>query len=143
MTGVQTCALPIWAGFEVVGKFILNSAVVVASSNGVLSRIGIFDGTTYTVLIENSILGFTKTSEVQIEGRVNYKGERIIYLCGKGIKVRSINLDNIPQEQDFDKLTSLFLEYSLPKVDLRSVNSGGEVKSGVYQFALAVCYLDL
>ena len=123
------------AGFEVVGKFILNSVVVVASSNGVLSRIGIFDGTTYTVLIENSILGFTKTSEVQMEGRVNYKGERIIYLCGKGIKVRSINLDNIPQEQDFDKLTSLFLEYSLPKVDLRSVNSGGEVKSGVYQFA--------
>ena len=83
--------MDIGAGYEVVGKLLLNSEAVVASCNGSISRIGVFSNNTYTVLVENSILGFTKTTEVQMEGRINYKGERIIYICGKGIKIDRVS----------------------------------------------------
>lgn len=121
-------------GYTIVGVKNLNSDIIVASTDNTNSEIGVLSELdTYTTIINSPVFGFTKTNKVNIEARVNYKGQRIIYIAGKGIKLRVLNLDLVPTS-NLDKSTSLFLEYTLPKTDLMSVGSGGQVLSGVYQF---------
>lgn len=74
---------------------------------------------------------------LQVQGRKNWAGERIIYFStSRG--ARRINLDKtLPQNaEDFDKITSLFLEYDLPKTNYIGEGTSGSLLSGVYQFAV-------
>src|SRR5690554_7775504 len=122
-------------GFEFVGYYNLGDDIIFAATDGTTSIISILDDEdNYTTLIQNSILGFKKEYKVEIEGRFNHRGERVIYIVGEKITPRRINLDNLPTT-NFDKETNMFLEYNLPKVELNTIFSGGKVRSGVYQFA--------
>lgn len=72
----------------------------------------------------------------QVEGKKNWAGEDIIYFSTPNGS-RRINLSStLPTDDtEFDKITSLFLEYSLPKVSYVQESGSGELLSGVYQFA--------
>ncbi|HEC44441.1 hypothetical protein LCGC14_0984250 [marine sediment metagenome] len=73
---------------------------------------------------------------VQVEGKKNWAGERVIYFATPA-GARRINLDkDLPSgDTDFDKVTSLFLEYDLPKVVYLGENNAGILLSGSYQLA--------
>jgi hypothetical protein len=73
-------------------------------------------------------------SATQVVGRKNWKGDMLIYFS-TSTGSRRINLDDLPNEEDFDKVTSLFLDYELPLLDFTEQESTGEVLTGVYQFA--------
>ena len=76
-------------------------------------------------------------SPTQIEGRKDWKGDRLIYFATPS-GARRINLDEYQyswSEEEFDKKSSLFLEYDLPQTKYLSEDNNGEVQSGVYQAA--------
>ena len=72
----------------------------------------------------------------QVVGKKNWAGEDVIYFSTPSGS-RRINLaDSLPTDDiEFDKVTSLFLEYDLPKVTYTGENNSGGLTSGVYQFA--------
>jgi hypothetical protein len=123
-------------GYTIVGVANVEDGIVICSTNDVNSEIGVFDNITgsYTVKYNNTLLGFKSAHRVGIELKVNYAGNRIVYLAGEGIIPRKINLDVITSLDTFDKLTNLFLVYQLPVAVPVSVDSGGNVLTGIYQF---------
>lgn len=122
-------------GYEIVGNHVLNGQVILAYTNNVDSKIGTIDpGNKVAEIVSHQSLGFKKGKYLSITGRLNSESERVIYLCGEGLPVRSINLDNLPSSSDFDNQTNLFYEYKLPKVKLSSLSRGGSLPSGIYQF---------
>lgn len=123
------------SGYTIVGLKNIEDDIVIASTDNVNSEIGLLSKSdVYTTIVSNSVLGFNSANRVSIEFKKDYKGNRILYIAGKNIKLRAINIDDLPETQSFDNSTSLFLEYALPITDLNLVTSGGEVLSGVYQF---------
>ena len=75
----------------------------------------------------------------QCEGKKNWAGENVIYFSTpKG--ARRINLtEALPtNDDDFDKVTSLFLEYDLPQVTYIGESNSGTLLTGSYQI---VCRL--
>lgn len=80
------------------------------------------------------VLGINEPT--QVVGKKNWAGERVIYFSTTAGS-RRINLDK-PQPTDngdFDKSTSLFLEYDLPQVEYTGESDTGQLLSGVYQVA--------
>jgi hypothetical protein len=74
---------------------------------------------------------------VQIIGRKNWAGEDIVYFSTP-TGSRRINLaKSLPTDDvEFDKVTSLFLEYDLPQATYTGETGSGELMSGVYQFSV-------
>jgi hypothetical protein len=70
----------------------------------------------------------------QVEGKKNWAGEDVIYFSTPSGS-RRINLSiSLPTDDvEFDKVTSLFLEYDLPKVTYTGESSSGELLTGAYQ----------
>lgn len=100
------------------------------------TEIGILDiNDNYHIKLTRNDLDYTEETRLNLEARINHRGERIIYIAGKGVKLRVINLDITIPTDGFDRLTSLFLEYDLPKTEVKEIVTGGNVTSGVYQFA--------
>lgn len=77
-------------------------------------------------------------SPTQVEGKKNWAGDRIIYFSTP-TGARRIDLDNTDYatmpDEDFSKVTSLFLEYDLPRVNYVGESNSGTLHSGVYQLA--------
>lgn len=122
-------------GYSFVGSCMIGNDIVLAMTNGTESQIGILkENEDLAIYVDNPALEFSVGNHVEIESKINYKGERVIYIAGKGIDLRAINLDDLPNG-DFDKTTKLFVEYDLPISDLGEVTTGGSVLSGSYQFA--------
>lgn len=113
-----------------------DQTIILGSSNG-KSIIGSLDINDNWVLEVPArvvdILGINEPT--QVEGKKNWAGERVIYFSTSS-GARRINLDSdLPTDDtEFDKVTSLFLEYDLPKVEYTGEGSSGTVPSGVYQF---------
>lgn len=80
---------------------------------------------------------FDINAPTQVEGRNDWKGDRLIYF-GTPNGARRINLDEYDEtmgEEELNKVTSLFLEYDLPITVYTGEDENGEVLSGVYQLA--------
>ena len=123
------------AGYEIVGVANLGDDIIIASSNNDSSEIGVLNiDDSYTRSLNSEAFKFKKGSTVELETRFNHRGDRLVYIAGKDIKLRVINLDKLPAVS-VDKETNLFLEYILPEARLDRVFTGGNVLSGVYQFA--------
>jgi len=121
------------------GSCAIGDETILIGTTGGKSIIGSLDiDGNWKVEIPNragvDILGVTEP--VQIVGKKNWAGERIIYFSTP-VGSRRINLDiNYPtDDEEFDKITSLFLEYDLPRVVYTGENNSGELLSGVYEIA--------
>lgn len=123
---------------RVVGYCVIDNSTVLFSydEEDNISEIGILtENNSYTVLTQNSSLGFQRYININAEGRKNYKGEIIVYFTGEGLPMRVINLSNIPQT-DFDDNTRLALTADMPQISSTRVVDGGSIPTGIYQFAV-------
>ena len=91
----------------------------------------------WTVISHRAVDTIQANKPLQVTGRKNWAGERLVYFSTAS-GARRINLDKeLPADDTtFDKLTSLFLEYDLPKTVYVGEGSTGNLFSGVYQFAV-------
>lgn len=111
------------------------------------SEIGIFENNNYTTIINDSSLvdseklKFNLSNPVEGDYRINNLLETIIYWTDNLNAPRFLNIDN-PGTFAFGISANLFSTLdSLPQMVLNAVNlSGGDLKSGAYQFAIA--YVD-
>ncbi len=132
--GAKTLTIAGLDGYMLNGHIILNdqAILILTNSTGSTSVGHLSSNDIYTEVLNTTAFGYTVDSVVDLEAKVNYKGERLIYFCDGENTVRYLNMDNVPAE-DVDANTSLFLDYDLPNVEFSEVVSGGSVTSGIYQ----------
>ena len=124
----NTAAIP---GTHIVGVINADDEIVVCSTNGVTSYIGyLHSDDTYQQLCANDILKFNTTTRLSLEYKEDYKQGKILFIGGKGIKLRRIDLSVVGSltPADFDKVTSLFLEYELPITTVLDIKSEEKLK---------------
>lgn len=138
------------SGLEIVGDYNLNGEIILflANSIGTISEIGILaKDNTYSVVITNrsdpgigatlqlssNLLGFSFSSRLDVEGRILFNGNRVIYFVDGLNNNRRINLDDLPNEERFVEEISLQFDFLIPKVEITSVTSTGALPTGIYQ----------
>lgn len=124
------------SGYVIIGHYILGDDIIIIATDNNTTKIFVLDvEDNFINFLNTTVFEYTTSTRLSVEGRVNYKGERLIYIGGEGVTLRTINLDTISDYLNLDTETSLFLEYTLPRTDVTDVSVGGNVKSGIYQFA--------
>lgn len=127
------------ADFIIWGSCPIGDETILLGEQAGKSIIGSLKNDNWTMEIGprvNDVFGIFE--ETQVEGRKNWAGERLIYFSTP-TGARAINLDTLDQnlpDFEFDKITSLFLEYDLPRTAYIGEKSSGAVPTGVYQFAV-------
>lgn len=130
MTGVPTNFIQ-WGNCSIGDKTILLGTVNGKSVIGSLDKNDV-----WTLLVPAragvDVLGIV--DETQVEGKKNWAGEDVIYFSTPS-GARRINLSSTMPTDDveFDKVTSLFLEYDLPRVTYTGEETSGELLSGTYE----------
>lgn len=125
---------------KIIGSYVLDTDFIfcLASTNVAESEIGILDASlTYTQIRRNADLNFKLGSIVKIEGKKNYKGQRIISMVEKNgdNPMRTINLDdvNLLASPTFADDIKLQINPDTPTISIDSVVDGGSLPTGVYQ----------
>lgn len=105
------------------------------SSKSIIGSLDKDDNWTVEVPVRAGVDILGIVDPTQVEGKKNWAGERVIYFSTPS-GARRINLDiALPSDDtEFDKVTSLFLEYDLPEIAYTGEDSTGQVPTGVYQF---------
>lgn len=111
-----------------------ETVIILAESSGMGYILILDSDNVLTVKYQSELFGWTSTSQVGVEARNNYLSNTLLYITCKGQKVRYINLDCLPT--DFEGETGLFLNPKVPLVSLAGVETGGAVKTGVYQASI-------
>lgn len=130
------------AGYQVIGSINTDSDdIVVFLTNDTISKIVLYNAEAckYQELVTTSCLGFKKSWPIHGVFKVRRGCERFIYFTDGHNPIRVINIDNLSSYLDnngtFDcSLTQLNLPFQLPEVDVNSLNSGGSLEVGAYQF---------
>lgn len=125
-------------GRRIVGSYALNNDIIIcsvdANSN---SEIGVLSNNIYTSITTNSALNFSLGSIIKMEGKKNFKGERLIYLVEKNGSnpMRVINIDdkNLLASSTFGDDIRLQINPATPSIDVTSVIDGGSLPTGIYQ----------
>lgn len=128
---------------RVLGSYVLDNDIIVCSASATESEIGVFDkNMVYTTIRNNSDLNFKLGSIIKMEGKKNFKGERIVYLVEKNgtNPARAINIDDnkLLASLTFADDIKLQINPSIPIIDVLSVVDGGSLPTGIYQ---ATCRL--
>ena len=129
---------------RVVGKYILDSDIILCITNDLNhSQIGILDSNdVYTIKLSRSELNFKLGSIIKIEGKKNYKGDRLLYLVEKNgdNPMRCINIDDPTIQTSISFIEDIALQINpiIPSIEVNSVVDGGTLPTGVY---LATCRL--
>jgi len=131
ITGVPTL-LVIWGSTTIASDTIIIGQL---DSRTIIGALNVDN--TWTVLSHRTVDTIQATSPLQVTGRKNWAGERLIYFSTNN-GARRMNLDKeFPtNDEEFDKITSLFLEYDLPKAVYSGESTSGSLSTGVYQFAI-------
>ena len=136
-------------GYIPIGKVYLtegNTALFLVSDNGLFSEIGIMnDLTGYETQVNTTVLNFKIDKPIDAVYRLRKGCERTIYFTDDFNKPRYFNFDKpynfkIGGNWNADKF-NLFSTYkSIPVFNKIEVLTGGEIKSGSYNFAIQ--YID-
>jgi hypothetical protein len=151
-------------GFVLVGTGNINSGrVVLISTNGSITHIGIQDKCNYKVLIKTECLNLSTCRHVDIQYKLHNGCDIIIYFTDGFNKYHSINLSDLDRycKQNYSTTNPNLLnpnipilgvygwdcsqfylspDYSKPDIYLESITSGGRLAVGAYK--IAVRYLD-
>ena len=121
----------------------IDDEVVVFSTNGTFSEIGIVDGCKYTAIVSNNeCLNFSTQHPIKGEFKYARGCERIIYFYDGINSDKTLNferLNDFKVNGVFDcAQMSLSPEYQIPNIELISVNDigGYNVDVGSYKFAI-------
>lgn len=128
-TAVRT-AIP--SGHAIVGSYVLGTDEILFLKSEDSCQIGILtDSDTYTTIVIEP--EFNLDYGIEIEGRKDYRGHRIVYFVVKDQPVRRLDLDELPENILED--SRLFLDFSTPLITSQVIGDGGALPSGIYQFA--------
>jgi hypothetical protein len=127
---------------KIVGSYVLDKdrIICLAGPSASDSEIGVLDNNgAYTLISNNPGLNFQISTIVKIEGKKNFKGQRIIYLVEKnGVNpMRAINIDDtlLLASPTFIDDIKLQINPSIPVIEAVSVVDGGSLPTGMYQAA--------
>ena len=152
-----------WAlfpGYFPIGKvYTVDNKVVIFSTDGAVSYIGIVKDCIYETIIKSECLNFSIEHQVDATYRVRNGCETVIYFTDGYNPVRSINLDKLsdyytdaykawlenpigpaPSERYDCDLFGLIPPYQIPCFSEAQIINGGKLLSGSYNFAIQ--YLD-
>ncbi len=129
--------------YNFIGKIELPDGFVIFSTNGTTSEIGIYRNNVYTTVMANNFLGFKL--DCPIEGVYKYANNGdLIISWWNGIRDNSIppfilNIDNPPTISNINdvNLIKLFPHFKVPRIDITSLGTGGNIKVGLYSFVLS------
>ena len=134
-------------GYTLIGSVLLdNDTFVLFSTDNTTSEIGLFnsESCTYTSLINEPCLNFSTQNQIKALFKVIRGCERVIYFTDGVNSYRRINIDALTSYYEDGVFDCDKVKYSrpasVPKIDIASVSSSGQLKVGAYQFA--VRYLD-
>lgn len=157
--GNQYCwELPV--GYYGIGKvYTQNNQVVIFSTNGTNSEIGLVKDCEYTTLINSECLNFNIQHQIDATYRVRRGCETVIYFTDNFNPVRQVNLNKL--ENYYSDAYIAYLEnpigefvgekwncdsfglippYAVPCFSNAEVITGGQIEAGSYNFAIQ--YLD-
>lgn len=123
--------------------------VILFSTNGTTSEIGLFNKGNYTTLINTPCLSFSTDHMVKGKYRIIKGCERIIYFNDNLNPDKAINIDQLDDYKnssgDWDcNLMKLNPDFLVPEVNILAVNnSGGSLEAGSYAFAVELLDNDL
>jgi hypothetical protein len=123
--------------------------VILFSTNGTTSEIGLFNKSNYTTLINTPCLSFSTDHMVKGKYRIIKGCERIIYFNDNLNPDKAINIDNLDDYKDDSgewdcNLMKLNPDFLVPTVEVTAVNnSGGSLEAGSYAFAVELLDNDL
>lgn len=152
-------------GFTILNScYISNNRNIIFSINTTtnISEIGIlYDNCTYEILLQSTCLGFNINNKIDSTYRVKNECEEIVYFVD-GSYIRNIDITNINKyyndayksylenpigiftgEKFNCDLFNLFPSYKIPAFISHEVISGGNIKSGSYNFSIQLLNGDL
>jgi hypothetical protein len=118
---------------KIVGATVLNREIILFLFP---SEIGVLDPSdVYKTITTNTALGFKATSNLSVQAKNNFKGDRIVYLAEEGSPMRTINLDDteLLTSPTFADDTKLQITPVIPEITVDEVVDGGTLTTGVYQ----------
>jgi len=64
------------SSFKIIGHYILNDDIILISTNGTTTNIGVLDSTdTYTLYLSTDVLGYNTETRLSVEGGLITKGK--------------------------------------------------------------------
>jgi hypothetical protein len=124
-----------------------DNRIVVFSTDGSESAIGITDGTTYeSLIVDEDCLEFSKEAKVSATYRRRLGCQDTVYFTDGVNKPKVINISDLDDYKNEDgeydcELFDLIREYLMPCIaDVRAVEGGGSLRYGTY--SVAICYVD-
>jgi hypothetical protein len=145
-------------GFIPVGhKYINNRGMLVMSTNGLTSELGLADNCKYSTLIRSSCLNFDPSRQVKaLYRRIQSCGDIIYFYDGENFD-KSINLNDLAKYTQDGSVTNanandtwdcnkmkLEPDFIIPFIsDTQVKNAGGTMEHGNWQFAIEILDSDL
>jgi hypothetical protein len=132
-------------GLEIIGSTVLGTKVILflCSLDSTQNEIGVFDSTTnsYSTVINDPVLNFKITNQVDAISRINFQHESIAYYVDNINPPRKINIDAPPTAATYSAATKLIRDLTNTTIALDGVyDIGGNLKCGTYQFGIR--YVD-
>ena len=134
--------------YNFIGKIELPDGFVIFSTDDTTSEIGIYKNNVYSKIIVSVYLGFKLDCPIEGVYKYNNKGD-VIISWWNGIRDNStppyiLNIDTLPfnltgyelSDPDDIKLIKMFPHFKVPKIDITSLGTGGNIKVGLYSFIL-------
>lgn len=123
----------------ILGSFVLDRDVIILSKSDDEDEIGVLDETDSYTIIKTGDFNFSYSNQISVEGKVRFNGHRVIYFVDGINPMRRVDLDDseLIASPTFLEDIKLQLNSKRAKVSLNSVTNDGNVKTGIYQFAVA------
>ena len=139
-------------GMRIIGSYVLRDDIILFLCNqaNTQSEIGIVDinnvytpyinnrGVATNLLLPGNYLNFKVTQQIDVEGRILYNNDRVVYFTDNFNIPRVVNLDRVTSlpntSPQFENAISLFYNFSPPVIKLNTMLETGNVPTGVYQF---------
>lgn len=141
-------------GTTIIGNISIGNTVIVFSCNGVNSIIGKVVDSIYTIILSEPLLNFSLHYPILGVATYNHKGEIIISFTDDYNSPKVLNIDDLPFPSGLDgsnhlvedgefTLCEVFPDVKNPSIKTIIVSdSGGSLKSGIYNIAIAYVFDD-
>ncbi|MDO7847630.1 hypothetical protein Q5H92_14775 [Hymenobacter sp. M29] len=119
---------------KLLGHYTLGPDIVLFLSDGTTHQVTVLDSQDqFQNILNHPDLNFSLAHRISVEGKLNFKGERVVYFADGYNPLRYLNLDS-PPTVDVANNLKLMTSASLPIPQwLEQVEGGGSVPTGVYQ----------
>lgn len=134
------------AGFQIIGKTVLDKEIIVFLVNGSTFELGIIDSSdNYTQVFSSTSFNFSIDFPVNVEARTLFNGDRMVYYTDNNQPFGFFNIDEIlnngaPLPED----SKIIPDIDVPTLSLKEIRDGsGELTAGVYQVVVRYVTKDL